>query len=146
MVGTLGSRRHQTTWRVGDIGSTAPELARQRYSTVCPRSSDPFYIVSYYIKWVTTSWTNSTILSTCSLVYLSLSFYYLPLVWQVHLHSLQVILPDQEGGQVRESGLNQRYKGSLISSFNPAKCFFLFFFFFMQLSFFDIFMSSMYVF
>ena len=23
-------------------------------STVCPRSSDPFYIVSYYIKWVTT--------------------------------------------------------------------------------------------
>ena len=25
--------------------------------TVCPRSSDPFYIVSYDIKWVTTSWT-----------------------------------------------------------------------------------------
>ena len=25
--------------------------------TVSPRSSDPFYIVSYYIKWVTTSWT-----------------------------------------------------------------------------------------
>ena len=29
------------------------------YLTVCPRSSDPFYIVSYYIKWVTTSWTHS---------------------------------------------------------------------------------------
>ena len=29
--------------------------------TVCPRSRDPFYIVSYYIKWVTTSWTFSTI-------------------------------------------------------------------------------------
>ena len=29
-------------------------------STVCPRSSDPIYIVSYYIKWVTTSWTHST--------------------------------------------------------------------------------------
>ena len=28
--------------------------------TVCPRSSDPFYIVTYYIKWVTTSWTYST--------------------------------------------------------------------------------------
>ena len=28
-------------------------------STVCPRSSDPFYIVTYYIKWVTTSWTYS---------------------------------------------------------------------------------------
>ena len=26
--------------------------------TVCPRSSDPFYIVSYNIKWVTTSWTH----------------------------------------------------------------------------------------
>ena len=28
--------------------------------TVCPGSSDPFYIVTYYIKWVTTSWTHST--------------------------------------------------------------------------------------
>ena len=28
--------------------------------TICPRSSDPFYKVSYYIKWVTTSWTHST--------------------------------------------------------------------------------------
>ena len=27
--------------------------------TVCPRSSDPFYIVCNYIKWVTTSWTYS---------------------------------------------------------------------------------------
>ena len=25
--------------------------------TVCPGRSDPFYIVSYYIKWVITSWT-----------------------------------------------------------------------------------------
>ena len=28
--------------------------------TVCPRSSDPLYVVTYYIKWVTTSWTDST--------------------------------------------------------------------------------------
>ena len=27
--------------------------------TICPRSSDPFYIVPYYIKEVTTSWTKS---------------------------------------------------------------------------------------
>ena len=38
----------------------------QRYwcgfsGTVCPGSSDPFYIVTYYIKWVTTSWTYSTV-------------------------------------------------------------------------------------
>jgi len=28
-------------------------------NTVCPRSSDQFYVVTYYIKWVTTSWTDS---------------------------------------------------------------------------------------
>ena len=28
--------------------------------TVCPGSSDPFYVVTIYIKWVTTSWTYST--------------------------------------------------------------------------------------
>ena len=27
--------------------------------TICPRSSDPFHIVTYYMKWVTTSWTYS---------------------------------------------------------------------------------------
>ena len=29
-------------------------------NTVCPRNSDPYYIVSYYIKRVTTSWTHSS--------------------------------------------------------------------------------------
>ena len=33
---------------------------RIQQNTMCPRSSDPFYIVSYYIKWVTTSWTHSS--------------------------------------------------------------------------------------
>ena len=28
-------------------------------NTICQRSSYPFYIVTYYIKWVTTSWTHS---------------------------------------------------------------------------------------
>ena len=32
-------------------------------TTVCPGCSDPFYIVSYYIKWVTTSWTHSNCLT-----------------------------------------------------------------------------------
>ena len=31
------------------------------YYTVCPGSSDPFYIVTY-MNWVTTSWTHSSIL------------------------------------------------------------------------------------
>ena len=34
-------------------------LLHWRY-IICPRSSDPFCIVTYYIKWVTTSWTLST--------------------------------------------------------------------------------------
>ena len=33
-----------------------PDQTPQR--TVCPRSGDPSYIVTYYIKWVTTSWTD----------------------------------------------------------------------------------------
>ena len=35
-----------------------------RKVTVCPKSSDPFHIISYYIKWVTTSWTHSTLNAT----------------------------------------------------------------------------------
>ena len=35
------------------------QIVRKVRDTVCPRSSDPFYIVGYYIKWVTTSWTYS---------------------------------------------------------------------------------------
>ena len=29
--------------------------------TVCPKSSDPLYMVSYYIKWATTFWTYSMV-------------------------------------------------------------------------------------
>ena len=29
----------------------------------CPRSSDPVYIVNYYKKWVTNSWTRSILCS-----------------------------------------------------------------------------------
>ena len=29
-----------------------------KIATVCPKSSNPFHIVNYYIKWVTTSWTD----------------------------------------------------------------------------------------
>ena len=43
--------------------STRREPPRRRegkyHGTVCPRSREPFYIVSYYIKWVTTSCTYS---------------------------------------------------------------------------------------
>ena len=38
--------------------------------TVCPGSSDPFYIVSYYIKWVTTSLAHRKVImeAICKLV------------------------------------------------------------------------------
>ena len=29
-------------------------------STVCPRSSNPIFVAIYYIKWITTSWTYSS--------------------------------------------------------------------------------------
>ena len=38
-----------------------PETTYVRRTTVCPKGSDPFYVVSYYIEWVTTSWTYSMI-------------------------------------------------------------------------------------
>ena len=31
-------------------------------TTICPGSRDTFYIVSYYIKWVTISWTHGTLI------------------------------------------------------------------------------------
>ena len=37
-------------WMVGNFSDT-----------LCPKSSDPFYIVTYYIKWVTTHWTDGTV-------------------------------------------------------------------------------------
>ena len=30
------------------------------WHTVCPRSSDSFFVVTYYIKWVTISWTDGS--------------------------------------------------------------------------------------
>ena len=30
-------------------------------STICPSSIDPIYAVTYYIKWIKTSWTDSSI-------------------------------------------------------------------------------------
>ena len=38
----------------------SPGLSAAVICTVCPRSTYPFHIASYYIKWVTTSWTYSS--------------------------------------------------------------------------------------
>ena len=39
---------------------------RKKTLTVCPGNSDPFNLVSYYIKWVTTSWTHSNTIENIS--------------------------------------------------------------------------------
>ena len=51
--GEQGSTRGLT---IGKI-SVTPKIRCTHWSpcTKCPRSSDPFYIVSYYLKWATTS-------------------------------------------------------------------------------------------
>ena len=36
------------------------------YNLERPRSSEPFYTVSKYIKWVTTSWTHSNSYGICT--------------------------------------------------------------------------------
>ena len=51
------------TYYINSYGSRQDNLnylgSRFLGHTVCPRNSDPFYEVPYYIKWVTTSWTYS---------------------------------------------------------------------------------------
>ena len=43
---------------VNTLGLNNNEHYVQMIHTGCSRSSDPFYIVTYVIKWVTTSWTD----------------------------------------------------------------------------------------
>ena len=43
-------------------------------NTGCSRSSDPVYIVTYYIKWVTSSWTCSILMKFSAEFILSLIF------------------------------------------------------------------------
>ena len=51
------------------LGNTV-ELLIDSY-IVCPRS-DPFYVVTYYIKWATTSWTHSSTYRSSDFLYIFL--------------------------------------------------------------------------
>ena len=44
-------------WNCTFQSINSPHTSPAAASTVCPRSSDSFHILMYYIKWVTTSWT-----------------------------------------------------------------------------------------
>ena len=47
----------------GKSGCVSSIWIWSQFGNVCPKSSDPFYIITYYIKWVTTSWTYSNAVS-----------------------------------------------------------------------------------
>ena len=61
------------------------------YYTVCPEISDPFYTVSYYIKWVTTSWTYSTMDRTKSNVGYGAWYIYNYIVAQITIQKYYLI-------------------------------------------------------
>ena len=56
-------RRIAHLCRIRNLESTLSYAASthlSQYDTMCPRSSYPFYILTYFMKWVTTSWTDGT--------------------------------------------------------------------------------------
>ena len=55
ILSTTASKFFVWNRRQVSVSSSIREPNRQ--TTVCPGSSDPIYIVTYCIKWVTTSWT-----------------------------------------------------------------------------------------
>ena len=55
----LLSSMKYTKWRIWEENECQDIFSSLSSVSVCPRSSDPFYIVSYYIESVTTSWTYS---------------------------------------------------------------------------------------
>ena len=73
----------------GRTGYPMQEVSNRllRKNTVCPRSSDPFYIVIYYIQWVTTSWTYSYSFVRSEYDYLTINFR--PLMILKRMHGLE---------------------------------------------------------
>ena len=51
---TNGNKNERTL-----VGVAVKKYSFSYSTTVCPGSSDPFYVVTYYIQWITTSWTYS---------------------------------------------------------------------------------------
>ena len=47
---------------------------------MCPISSDPFYLVTYYIKWVTVSWTDSRKYRNIKLIHMKEIELFLPFI------------------------------------------------------------------
>ena len=63
----------------------AAEGALRKIRTMCPRSSDPFYLVNCYIKWVTTSWTRRKFKKSLPILYIYIFIY-------IYLHKYNITL------------------------------------------------------
>ena len=84
-----------------------------QYISVCPRSSDPFDIVCYYIKWVTTSWTYS--INSKSVSYLRVLYVILRSVYgSLTLYSVLRRMEDMLESRSRVSKLLLYYPYCLI--------------------------------
>ena len=58
---TCSREKNRKNFFMNTIDLYAMSWQRKYKTTVCPRSSDPFYVVTSDIKWDITSWTYSTI-------------------------------------------------------------------------------------
>ena len=85
-------------WNLNSICILSPSKTR----TVCTRSSDPFYLVTYYAKCVTISWTDGTcnLRSTNETIiylnYFTLNFpllsYFFNIIWKyIHIYICLII-------------------------------------------------------
>ena len=74
--------KHHFTWTIKAF-DVIVGLNRGPIHCTFPRSSDPFYAVTYYIKWITTSWTYCIWIyraevTTINVVWLTLSVIKIP--------------------------------------------------------------------
>ena len=75
--------------------------------TLCPGSSDPFYVATYYMKWDTTSWTYSTMLNWTiflarrRVIYRGVSWWVNAYPWETYARGWQKVGPGSVWSQAQ---------------------------------------------
>ena len=59
--------------RYGEREINDIQRERKNRDTASPRSSCPLYIVTYYIKWGTTSWTDGKTLNKITILFMGIT-------------------------------------------------------------------------
>ena len=62
LLNLLGHKMSSTFYRYATLYEKPPSKVNMYFSqlyTACPRILDPIYILTFYISWVKTSWTDS---------------------------------------------------------------------------------------